>query len=495
MNNKTTLDIIEEDCHYYDGYNSDNSDTSYSSDTWINTITNDEIDECCDTIEVLIEDYVNKYICKMSCPNFYIDLHKEIAENIFHLLLISENCEEFDYEEIEELVRIVSNYYFENNSHIIPLRSMNTCDSITTYFENTNTNLDVLQKQIEKLTNITVIKQRSLDWYAFRNQIITASSIWKALGSQSQINSIIHEKCKSYSDSLQIVKNGDNENTTNININTPLHWGVKYEPVSIMIYEKMFNTKITEFGCIEHSTYNFIGASPDGINTDIHSPLYGRMIEIKNIFNRKITGIPKKEYWIQTQVQMETCELDECDFIETRFKEFSSEDEFYNTSPPLKNETKPYFKGIILYFIKKYSNSTSIPPEIINTNSYNEPHYIYMPLHIDLNPTAVNDWINTMCLEKESEYILFNTIYWWLDEISCVLIKRNRLWFQSIFPQIENVWNMIQTERVSRYENAPFNKDDIYNQDVSPNGIKKQCKTKDKPKICLIKCDIDGNVI
>ena len=211
---------------------------------------------------------------------------------------------------------------------------MNTCDSITTYFENTN--LDVLQKQIEKLTNITVIKQRSPEWYAFRNRIITASSIWKALGSQCQINSIINEKCKSHSDSLQIVKNHDNENTTNINIHSPLHWGVKYEPVSIMIYEKMFNTKITEFGCIEHSKYNFIGASPDGINTDIQSPLYGRMIEIKNIFNREITGIPKKEYWIQTQVQMETCELDECDFIETRIKEFSSEDEFYNTPPPFK---------------------------------------------------------------------------------------------------------------------------------------------------------------
>ena len=100
-----------------------------------------------------------------------------------------------------------------------------------------------------------------------------------------------------------------------------------------------------------------------------------------------------------------------------------------------------------------------------------------------------------MCSEKEHEYILFNTIYWWLDEISCVLIKRNRLWFQSVFPQIENVWNMIETERINRYENASLNTDDIYNQDVSKNGIKKQCKTKDKNKICLIKCDIDGNVI
>ena len=45
------------------------------------------------------------------------------------------------------------------------------------------------------------------------------------------------------------------------------------------------------------------------------------MLEIKNIVNREINGIPKKEYWIQMQLQMEVCDLGECDFLETRFKE------------------------------------------------------------------------------------------------------------------------------------------------------------------------------
>ena len=474
------------------------SNTSYSSDTWINTITNAEINECCKTIEILIEDYVLKYIYKMSSPNFYIELHKEIAENIFNLLLISDICEEFDYEEIEELVRIVSNYYFENNSHTIPLRSIKLIDNVPII--NKNTNMDVLQKQIEKLKNIKLIKQRSPEWYSFRNQLITASNIWKTLGTQSQINSIIYEKCKAYRDYLQIVNTENdtrqnpiivNENTTTININGPLHWGVKYEPVSIMIYEKMFNTKITEFGCVQHSLHNFIGASPDGINTDIQSPLYGRMIEIKNVFNREITSIPKKEYWIQTQVQMETCDLDDCDFIETRFKEYSSEDDFYNTSLPFKNETTPQFKGIILYFIKKCIKSATITDS--NANSYNEPHYVYMPLHIVLNPINVNDWINEVCLKKESEYILFNTIYWWLDEISCVLIQRNRLWFQSVFSKIETVWNTIQTERVVDEINTSVDKHTVVQ--IQPSLHKKTSKTNHAHKICLIKCDNYGNAI
>jgi hypothetical protein len=45
------------------------------------------------------------------------------------------------------------------------------------------------------------------------------------------------------------------------------------------------------------------------------------MLEIKNIVNRDITGEPLHHYWIQMQVQMEVCDLDVCDFLETRFKE------------------------------------------------------------------------------------------------------------------------------------------------------------------------------
>ena len=40
-----------------------------------------------------------------------------------------------------------------------------------------------------------------------------------------------------------------------------------------------------------------------------------------DFFGYKLDGIPKKEYWIQMQLQMEVCDLDECDFLETRFIE------------------------------------------------------------------------------------------------------------------------------------------------------------------------------
>ena len=139
-----------------------------------------------------------------------------------------------------------------------------------------------------------------------------------------------------------------------VNVNTTLHWGQKYEPLSVLIYEKIYDTKVDDFGCLQHDTYMFLGASPDGINIDPSSDRFGRMLEIKNVVNREITGIPKKEYWIQTQLQMEVCDLNDCDFLETRFVEFENEGAFYEDTTDKK-------KGIIMYFHS---------PD-------GKPHYIY----------------------------------------------------------------------------------------------------------------------
>ena len=71
------------------------------------------------------------------------------------------------------------------------------------------------------------------------------------------------------------------------------------------------------------------------------------MLEIKNITIRDLDGIPKKEYWVQMQLQMEVTDLDECDFLETRFKEYDSEEEF------LKDggfDTCEKIKGVIIQF-------------------------------------------------------------------------------------------------------------------------------------------------
>jgi hypothetical protein len=157
-----------------------------------------------------------------------------------------------------------------------------------------------------------------------------------------------------------------------------MHWGVKYEPVSAAIYEHMFSLKLADFGCIPHEKYPFIGASPDGIVCDPEHPRYGHMVEIKNIVNRDITGIPKEEYWIQMQVQLETCNLDYCDFIETRIKEYENKEQYIEDS-------EHQYKGIVLYFVKKMLVTGALPEGGISDRMMNAPYYVYMPLSISLD--------------------------------------------------------------------------------------------------------------
>jgi putative phage-type endonuclease len=310
-------------------------------------------------------------------------------------------------------------------------------------------------------------EQRTPEWYARRNNLITASAASKAFGTQASINQLIYEKCKNYDSASASAGAGDVGNepaqaptTTGFAlqgpVNSPLHWGQRYEPVTVMVYEHRNKTKLGEFGCIQHDKYPFIGASPDGINIDPDSPIYGRMVEIKNIFNREITGHPKEEYWIQTQLQMEVCDLDECDFVETRFKEFESEDEFLAAHG---NE-----KGRILWFqsapaFTQYGN-IAIPIQL----------YEYAP--IGITEEEYEKWEAAVFAKHERERnIWVRTIYWRLDEYSCVLVRRNRLWFEEAVKVLESVWRTIEHERKTGYDHrAPIKRKSPPSSNTSGGG-------------------------
>jgi hypothetical protein len=241
----------------------------------------------------------------------------------------------------------------------------------------------------------------------------------------------------------------------------------------------MYNTRVSDFGCIRHPKYSFIGASPDGINTDPNSERFGRMVEVKNIVNRDITSIPKEEYWIQMQIQMETCNLDECDFIETRFKEYNSEEEFYeNTS----NSEK---RGILLYFVEKILDLTHVS---------NSPHYVYMPLDIELEKKSIETWIKTTRETLSAKYSLYETIYWYLDEISVVLVKRIPEWFKAKVNEFESIWKTIERERVEGYEHRTARKRPIV---LHENNTTSQTIQNLPPQnnICLIKLDENGELL
>ena len=327
-------------------------------------------------------------------------------------------------------------------NHIIPHRVFVDRYDKTTI---SSTKVRNIKQKINRIRQKPQPEQRTDEWYNFRHGIITASNAFKVVGTQSKINEIICEKCKPLEIPTDVNKTenetenkSEGENTKKVNqvvsTTTPFHWGIKYEPISVAYYEYVNKTKIEDFGCIKHDTILHLGASPDGICVDRSSPLYGRMLEIKNPFTRIITGIPKDEYWIQMQLQMEVCDLDYCDFLETKFIEYDSYNDYIadvdkDNDKDTDNDTDIKYKGVIIHFIKD-----------------GKPYYKYPPFNC--TKEEFDNWEEEAMNDAEKEELNWvQNIYWKLEQVSTVLIKRNHRWFSSFVPELGKVWNIIKEER------------------------------------------------
>jgi putative phage-type endonuclease len=395
--------------------------------------SDDEVD-CVETCMQLMSDYIDENQTAISEPDF----HEEMVENIKELFLIEFGYFFFDTqrenfeEELEEIIEVAAKLFY---TQIIPQRSYDST------FIKTAPNIEKIKEQITKLKNKPQPVQRTKEWYEHRHNLITASNAYKAFENESSRNQLIYEKCVPLK---QLIENNDDtivpKTSSPVNVNTAMHWGQKYEPLSVMIYENKYKTKIGDFGCIQHETYRFLGASPDGINIDESSQRYGRMLEIKNPVNREIDGVPKKEYWIQMQLQMETCDLDECDFLETQFIEYENEDTFKNDGD-FAETTSGDTKGVIMYFSSKEG----------------VPIYKYKPLYIDCYEDF-ELWEQQQMAEQEVvENMWIKNIFWKLEECSCVLVLRNKKWFQDNIGEMEELWKIVEKERVQGYSHrAPL---------------------------------------
>ena len=81
-----------------------------------------------------------------------------------------------------------------------------------------------------------------------------------------------------------------------------------------------------------------------------------------------------------------------------------------------------------------------------------------MPLDNNLDKESIDKWIGEKKTELSEKWSIYSTIYWYLDQFSCVLIERNRKWFQAVVPKIEDTWNTILIERETGYEHRAAKK-------------------------------------
>jgi putative phage-type endonuclease len=382
--------------------------------TTMDAIYDEDVDDISDSTEETIHDE------DIEC--IYETINAELDDSLFNY---------YSHKYIKNMIGCLEQTFGDMYSNQYPdfIQTALMCRDIPEYVVASGTNTNTLDEINEGIVQYLQSKpqpdQKSDEWYTKRKNMITASNLWKVFKSQASRNSLIFEKCNVNSVPFKCYSG-------------PMEWGNKYEPVSVMVYEDKYKTKVGDFGCITHENYEYIGASPDGINIDKNSPLYGRMLEIKNIVNRDITGIPKEEYWIQMQVQMETCKLEYCDFLETRFKEYETEEMFY------ENTTDASYKGVILHFINK--------PSVEHDNDEFKPFYVYYDITLDMDKESIDQWIESSQKLHADTRVLIKQSYYYLHELSCVLVKRNTPWFNSGIHLITDIWDTVIKERVSGYE-------------------------------------------
>jgi len=372
-------------------------------------VTNEDRQDLQEFMLALIDDYINNNVKLYAAEKFLTELYVavfDLASELYSIEIIPECI-------IRSVLNESMNYYFKT------VGISRSCDTFSS--SQSEQEKQTIQSHLKDLGGLSQEIQKTDEWFIKRHKMLTASSIWKALDTQSSQNSLIYKKCQP----INFKKfNG-------VNITSPFHHGHKYEPLSTLFYEKLYDTTISEWGCLPHKLYPFLGASPDGINSKYNNPRYGRLLEIKNTVSREINGTPLKKYWIQMQLQMEVTNISYCDFLETQFKEFDTQEDFE--------------KGDSFHF----TDDGKMKGIFVQLQGTNGPVYKYPPFQID--EESYNVWYEK-CLDDNPNLSWVKNIYWWLEVYSCVVVQRNEKWFKEVLPEFKAIWDIILKERVTGFE-------------------------------------------
>jgi putative phage-type endonuclease len=334
--------------------------------------------------------------------------------------------------------------------------------------------------------------QRSEEWFKMRDTMITASDGGTIVGmnpyetNYSFISKKVHGKPFETSQSC--------------------YHGKKLEQVATMIYEYRMNVKVMEFGLCQHPKYNFLGASPDGIVSEYKlktksgktweeleeelklikkqedkfkfltancykTKYVGRMLEIKcpsgrqiimdkeapevyGVHGEKITvlykdvkkGICPAYYWVQVQLQLQCCELDECDFWQMSITEYKNRQDFEKDTNKqtqwLSIETKME-KGALIQLMPKNQLSNNMLS--YEEKIYNFAGFIYQP-RINMTNKEIDEWIFETLnkLDKtHPDYVLDTILYWRVENSRNITIKRDDKWFNDNLQTFKESWELV----------------------------------------------------
>jgi putative phage-type endonuclease len=320
-----------------------------------------------------------------------------------------------------------------------------------------------LEKTLERLYTFQGIQQRSKRWFEIRHNILSASAAKMVLGVNLEEKKglrFIHDRLRD----VQVFSGSFNPEKPD----APMVRGTRYEPILRYLYEELNESKVEEFDCVIHSKIPFIGASPDGII--VSGKNVGRMLEIKCPMPDSVIkdgDLVRIEYWYQIQVQMEVCELEECDYFRVVVRDF-----------PTIEDAKMFISGIprdeILLFGTVWSH-----PESGKHGRGN-----YRQWTRTFNPYNLESQIGQSLSQKDILSIVYRHYVILKKDVFQCLVRRNEDWFYDVYlPHAEEVWEEIQRGREDpdTWDNEngfmiPINEEQVYilenHKDVlTPKGV------------------------
>tara|TARA_B110000967_G_scaffold209546_1_gene266188 strand:- start:2001 stop:3416 length:1416 start_codon:yes stop_codon:yes gene_type:complete len=338
-----------------------------------------------------------------------------------HYLLLKETVQE-KLSTIYELTNKTDNFSLAKVLYLNDFIDSYFKTKVMDFNERIDNRKDILEK-LSILKKLVLPEQRTNEWYAIRETILTASSLADAIG----------EGHFSTKDQLLIQKCGGPRGEVPFKI---VEWGVMYEPVATKFYELMNNLTVLEFGLVPHPTFKIFGASPDGIcDEDSPENYIGRMLEIKCPPKRQFTKEVPRHYWMQMQGQLESCNLEECDFLQVKFIEYFNEQDY--------NDDFILEEGIL----KEGYSSLNLPKGLlvafVKDNPGNDPTIKYEYCDFYQSHSDLTEFAKVKIAEYKSSDFKYDRIiqHWWkIERYECVLVGRDRKWWLETQPKIIDFW-------------------------------------------------------
>jgi hypothetical protein len=276
-------------------------------------------------------------------------------------------------------------------------------------------------------------EQRTDEWYAQRDRLITASDFGSLLHAESTRTNYALDKAKAIRNPRSAA-----ERRTTRPVGAACRHGILFEPVCDLVYRTVCRpgAHTSEFGLLVHPepALAFLGASPDGICTEHGSEpstQTGRLVEYKAPISRKIVhGRVPEKYLAQMQGQLEVTGLCECDYLECAFRVQTREEALrgsHDASDGARadDSRQHALQGVLLEFPACCDHE----PVLGDIGRVDDAHVLEM---LDaLGQDAL----------RQAAFVR----YWVLDDYQLVTVVRNQTYFrQHMLPHLQDTWAKIR---------------------------------------------------